>query len=79
MDIDKIVLEGLSSYPKYLPSWYRYDKQGSILNDICIEQSNWYYFHRFEEKLLKQITRVSILKYSFWGIHLKEICVMKFL
>ncbi|CAG2214837.1 unnamed protein product [Mytilus edulis] len=55
---DQMKLElqkGLKSRPVYIPAWYRYDDEGSHLNDVCIEQCKWYYFHRFEVKLLTDV------------------------
>ncbi|CAC5387675.1 unnamed protein product [Mytilus coruscus] len=47
--------KGLKSRPVYIPAWYRYDEEGSRLNDVCLEQCKWYYFHRFEVKLLTDV------------------------
>ncbi|CAC5362707.1 unnamed protein product [Mytilus coruscus] len=47
--------KGLKSRPVYIPAWYRYDEEGSRLNDVCLEQCTWYYFHRFEVKLLTDV------------------------
>ncbi|XP_052067228.1 uncharacterized protein LOC127706613 [Mytilus californianus] len=55
---DQIKVElqkGLKSRPVYIPAWYRYDEEGSHLNDVCIDQCKWYYFHRFEVKLLTDV------------------------
>ncbi|XP_063401137.1 histidine N-alpha-methyltransferase-like isoform X1 [Mytilus trossulus] len=49
------LLNGLSANPMYIPAWYRYDEEGSRLNDICMEQCKYYYFHRFERKILGDI------------------------
>lgn len=58
---DQMKLElqkGLKSRPVYIPAWYRYNDEGSHLNDVCIEQCKWYYFHRFEVKLLTDVLNV---------------------
>ncbi|XP_033730891.1 histidine N-alpha-methyltransferase-like isoform X2 [Pecten maximus] len=53
MDTRKELLDGLKSTPKYIPSWYRYDKEGSRLNDMCLQENENYYFHRCELNVLK--------------------------
>ncbi|XP_060081504.1 histidine N-alpha-methyltransferase-like [Ylistrum balloti] len=53
MDMKKEVGIGLQSTPKYLPAWYRYDNEGSRLNDMCLEKNENYYFHRCELGILK--------------------------
>ncbi|XP_052067312.1 uncharacterized protein LOC127706693 [Mytilus californianus] len=49
------LLKGLSAIPVHIPAWYRYYEEGSRLNDICMEQCKWYYFHHFEMKILNDI------------------------
>ncbi|XP_052067313.1 histidine N-alpha-methyltransferase-like [Mytilus californianus] len=49
------LLKGLLGNPVHIPAWYPYDEEGSRLNDICMEQCRWYYFHRFEMKILNDI------------------------
>ncbi|XP_060063238.1 histidine N-alpha-methyltransferase-like [Ylistrum balloti] len=53
MDMKKELLIGLKSTPKYIPGWYRYDKEGSRLNDICLEKNQNYYFNRCELSVLE--------------------------
>ncbi|XP_045158354.2 histidine N-alpha-methyltransferase-like [Mercenaria mercenaria] len=48
MDIKTALIEGLQSNPKYLPVWYRYDKQGSLYNDKCLSDNKFYYFYKSE-------------------------------
>ncbi|XP_076114143.1 histidine N-alpha-methyltransferase-like [Mytilus galloprovincialis] len=50
------LLKGLAGNPVHIPAWYRYDEEGSRLNDMCMEQCKWYYFHRFEMKILNDIS-----------------------
>lgn len=52
------LLKGLAGNPVHIPAWYRYDEEGSRLNDMCMEQCKWYYFHRFEMKILNDISTV---------------------
>lgn len=60
------LLKGLSANPVYIPVWYRYDEEGSRLNDICMEQCKWYYFHHFEMKILNDISTVRTHR-DFFG------------
>ncbi|XP_069120797.1 histidine N-alpha-methyltransferase-like isoform X2 [Argopecten irradians] len=53
MDVKNELLSGLTSTPKYIPGWYRYDKEGSRLNDLCLQENENYYFHRCEMNILK--------------------------
>jgi len=48
----KIIRDGLLSSPKYIPQWFRYDKNGSMYNDECLACPH-YYFHRSQIALLK--------------------------
>ncbi|VDI37794.1 Hypothetical predicted protein [Mytilus galloprovincialis] len=54
-NLKRELLNGLSANPPYIPAWYRYDEEGSRLNDICMEQCKYYYFHRFERNILIDI------------------------
>ncbi|KAK3102388.1 hypothetical protein FSP39_011037 [Pinctada imbricata] len=51
MNIDDLS-RGLLSSPPFIPTWFRYDETGSILNDQCINENPYYYFHREEKQLL---------------------------
>ncbi|XP_069122360.1 histidine N-alpha-methyltransferase-like [Argopecten irradians] len=53
MDMKKVLVTGLTSTPKYLPGWYRYDNEGSRLNDLCLHENENYYFHRCELSVMK--------------------------
>ena len=59
--IKRELTEGLTSVPMYIPNWYRYDEEGSRLNDICIANSKWYYFHRHEVNLLQENIQVGVV------------------
>ncbi|KAL4236036.1 hypothetical protein ACF0H5_004422 [Mactra antiquata] len=54
MDVKQKLIEGLQSNPKYLPVWYRYDKQGSIYNDRCLSDNSFYYFYRSEKNVISR-------------------------
>ena len=59
--IKQELTNGLTSVPMYIPTWYRYDVEGSRLNDMCITNSKWYYFHRHEVNLLKENLQVTVV------------------
>lgn len=48
------LLEGLQTTPKYLPVWYRYDKQGSLYNDKCLTDNSYYYFYKSEINVISE-------------------------
>ncbi|XP_021359803.1 uncharacterized protein LOC110454493 isoform X2 [Mizuhopecten yessoensis] len=52
MDVRKAILFGLTTSPKYIPGWYRYDEDGSKLNDKCLEDTD-YYVHRSELNVMQ--------------------------
>lgn len=52
MDTEAALREGLTSTPKYIPVWYRYDKAGSIFNDRCLSDNTYYYFYSSEMHIL---------------------------
>lgn len=54
MDVEEALRTGLTSSPKYLPVWYRYDKQGSLYNDRCLTENPHYYLYEAEISLLRE-------------------------
>ena len=67
------IRRGLTSKQKYIPVWYRYDKDGSIYNDRCLAENEYYYFDRKEASILKQIAKVRLLFQTndpVYGTHL---------
>ncbi|KAL3872583.1 hypothetical protein ACJMK2_035798 [Sinanodonta woodiana] len=54
MEITDAVRQGLTSSPRYLPVWFRYDKTGSILNDKCLTDNKYYYFHKTELDIIQR-------------------------
>ncbi|KAL3872585.1 hypothetical protein ACJMK2_035800 [Sinanodonta woodiana] len=54
MEITDAVRQGLTSSPRYLPLWFRYDKTGSILNDKCLTDNKYYYFHKSELDIIQR-------------------------
>ena len=60
MDVKDVLRKGLQSTPKYLPVWYRYDKEGSIYNDKCLEEGS-YYLYPAELSVLKAEVEVRLL------------------
>ncbi|XP_021364017.1 uncharacterized protein LOC110457187 isoform X2 [Mizuhopecten yessoensis] len=54
MDTAVALRAGLTSTPKYLPVWYRYDKAGSVYNDICLSENTYYYFYKSEISILER-------------------------
>ncbi|XP_069122359.1 histidine N-alpha-methyltransferase-like [Argopecten irradians] len=52
MDTESALRSGLTSTPKYIPVWYRYDKAGSIFNDRCLSDNTYYYFYSSEMYIL---------------------------
>lgn len=63
MDVKSKLIEGLQSDVKYLPVWYRYDKDGSLFNDRCLSDNKYYYFYQSEINVISKYVEVSI--YSF--------------
>ncbi|XP_033730553.1 histidine N-alpha-methyltransferase-like isoform X3 [Pecten maximus] len=69
MDNAAALRVGLTSTPKYLPVWYRYDKAGSVFNDRCLSDNTYYYFYRSEistlsaniEEILQDVSEVPTL------------------
>ena len=73
MDVKQALIKGLQSTPKYIPVWYRYDKQGSEYNDRCLEENNFYYFYSSEISVIKQHVKVRddlshVTRNSVFGI-----------
>ena len=69
------IRRGLTSKQKYIPVWYRYDKDGSVYNDRCLAEDEYYYFDRKEASILKQIAKVRLLFQTndpVYGTHLKQ-------
>ena len=60
MNVKETLVKGLQSAPKYIPVWYRYDKQGSVYNDRCLEENKFYYFYSSEITVIKQHVKVCI-------------------
>ena len=58
-DDEKAVIKGLQSNRKYLPNWFRYDKQGSIYYDMCLENDEFNYFNKSQVNVLSQNVEVS--------------------
>jgi len=65
MDEINALRSGLLACPKYIPVWYRYDKQGSEYNDRCLSDNKYYYFYTSEVNLLKQRCKVKLQWLSF--------------
>ena len=61
MDVKEALRTGLTSSPKFLPLWYRYDKQGSLYNDMCLTENPYYYLHKTEIVLLKENLQVCMV------------------
>ena len=59
MNVKEALIKGLQSTPKYIPVWYRYDKQGSEYNDRCLEENKYYYFYSSEISVIKLHVQVS--------------------
>ncbi|XP_052271518.1 histidine N-alpha-methyltransferase-like [Dreissena polymorpha] len=51
-NMDQQILKGLTSTPKYVPLWFRYDKQGCIFDDDFITGNPYYYLHRSDLDVL---------------------------
>ena len=64
MNVEGALIEGLKSVPKYIPVWYRYDKQGSEYNDRCLDENKFYYFYSSEISVIKQHVKVSSISLS---------------
>ena len=60
MDVEEALRTGLTSSPKYLPVWYRYDKQGSLYNDRCLKENPHYYLYEAEISLLRENIQVYV-------------------
>ena len=61
MDVKEVLRKGLlQSTPKYLPVWFRYDKDGSVFNDRCLEL-NYYYLYAAELSVLDSEIQVIFL------------------
>ncbi|XP_060593376.1 histidine N-alpha-methyltransferase-like [Ruditapes philippinarum] len=69
MDIKSALVDGLTSEPKYIPVWFRYDKQGSLFNDKCLSDNKFYYFYQSEvnvlscsaQEIVEQVTSPCVL------------------
>ena len=59
MDIKRALVDGLQSNPKYIPVWFRYDKQGSLFNDRCLSDNKFYYFYRSELNVISESVQVN--------------------
>ncbi|XP_060062523.1 histidine N-alpha-methyltransferase-like [Ylistrum balloti] len=49
----QLLLKGLTSYPKYIPTWYNYDELGSELEDKCTINNTGYYLRRSQIAILE--------------------------
>ncbi|KAL3872582.1 hypothetical protein ACJMK2_035797 [Sinanodonta woodiana] len=65
MDIRDAVRQGLTSSPRYLPVWFRYDKTGSILNDRCLTDNKYYYFHKSELDIIQRYIDEMVCQVKF--------------
>ncbi|XP_052777112.1 histidine N-alpha-methyltransferase-like [Mya arenaria] len=52
MDVKAALVSGLTSDPRRLPVWYRYDNQGSIFDDLYSSENKDYYFYSLETEVL---------------------------
>lgn len=64
MNVENALIKGLQSAPKYVPVWYRYDKQGSEYNDRCLDENKYYYFYSSEVNVLKQHVKDMVQQVS---------------
>lgn len=62
------LLEGLLTTPKYLPVWYRYDKQGSLYNDKCLTDNSYYYFYKSEINVISECVQVGYISRQFCSV-----------
>ena len=67
MNVKEALIKGLQSTPKHIPVWYRYDKQGSVYNDRCLEENKFYYFYSSEITVIKQHVKVCITQNGMIG------------
>ncbi|XP_021349782.1 uncharacterized protein LOC110448071 [Mizuhopecten yessoensis] len=51
--LDKILVKGLTSSPKHIPTWYNYDDVGSQLEHKCVMENPGYYFTRSQMSVLQ--------------------------
>ncbi|KAK3582683.1 hypothetical protein CHS0354_031093 [Potamilus streckersoni] len=65
MDIADAVRQGLTSSPRYLPVWFRYDNIGSILNDKCLTDNKYYYFHKSELDIIQRYINEMVCHLKF--------------
>ncbi|XP_033750256.1 histidine N-alpha-methyltransferase-like [Pecten maximus] len=49
----QLLVKGLTSFPKYLPTWYNYDELGSELEDKCTVDNTGYYLRRSQISILE--------------------------
>lgn len=47
------LVKALTSFPKYLPTWYNYDEEGSELEDKCTIDNTGYYLRRSQISILE--------------------------
>ncbi|XP_021368655.1 uncharacterized protein LOC110460196 [Mizuhopecten yessoensis] len=49
----QLLVKGLTSFPKYIPTWYNYDEVGSELEDKCTIDNTGYYLRRSQISILE--------------------------
>lgn len=60
MDMDREIIRGLTSNPKFMPYLYNYDAIGEELYLHVHDKSKYYYWPRYEKRLLQENVKVSI-------------------
>ena len=58
MNAELALRKGLRSTPKYVPTWYAYDKYGSEFFNIMLKDSSYYYMYSSEISVLKEHVKV---------------------
>ncbi|OWF56372.1 Histidine-specific methyltransferase EgtD [Mizuhopecten yessoensis] len=71
-DAKQALVKGLTSTPKYIPSWYSYDETGSELGFKCTVENPGYYFSRSETCTLQNYVQDIIPRVPY-GLTLIDI------
>ncbi|XP_060069417.1 histidine N-alpha-methyltransferase-like [Ylistrum balloti] len=51
--LTRILVNGLTSSPKFIPTWYNYDEVGSELEHKCVMENPGYYFAKSQMSVLR--------------------------
>ncbi|CAC5413367.1 unnamed protein product [Mytilus coruscus] len=54
MNVSAFLNSGLSSCPKYIPSWFAYDEVGCAFFNESLKKNEFYYFYKFEKSIIKE-------------------------